>query len=603
MKYLLILLIGFAVHINPLYAANFNHSEDNLTPRQVKNLVALAKLTSYIKYFHPTQASQQIEWDKHMLYGVYKVKNANSDKDLHVKLEDLFNSITQRLVLDTHEINLSQSPVTAVNSQHVSYYSHVGASMEKNNLPIIYRTILKPYHTRVHTVPFSELHANKEVPKPDEFITIRLSDSLYSAFPISVYAAYSYKTNAFASLKQNYTNHYKSITPKSLEFQIMNLIYVWGFFYHFYPYHEEAKVNWEQSLVEALGNISALHKDDALLILNRMLSNLKDGHMGIGKLKRFGLYPKPKPQLIQFQFIENKVIVAQVNSEKLPKEIIGTELVEIDQRPVSDIFTKNLSSVHAAKEIYKERKLVSNLSNSLKYSIKIKMQNGEYRTIPVQGLKVSTDTPSKHIYNLQEGIYYVNIKVSKKDFFANLEELKQAKGIVFDLREYPTSFSYDLLSYLSKDTLKSSNFSFQKITQPNFKNAKQISDKASWKIYPSYPHLEMEKVFLINDKTISYGESIAEYIKFNKLGTLIGEPTAGTNGNMMFVATPSKHLISYTAMKVTHRNGDPFHGRGITPDIPVYQTLEGLRQQKDDQLIKAIMHFEKKEYIAPVKLR
>ena len=61
--------------------------------QEIQNLRAFAKLYGYVRYFHPSDEASRIDWDRFVIYGAEKVKNAASDKELKSILEELFYPI------------------------------------------------------------------------------------------------------------------------------------------------------------------------------------------------------------------------------------------------------------------------------------------------------------------------------------------------------------------------------------------------------------------------------------------------------------------------------------------------------------------------------
>ncbi|MEX2232990.1 MAG: S41 family peptidase [Cyclobacteriaceae bacterium] len=72
------------------------------------------------------------------------------------------------------------------------------------------------------------------------------------------------------------------------------------------------------------------------------------------------------------------------------------------------------------------------------------------------------------------------------------------------------------------------------------------------------------------------------------LATIIGQPSAGTNGNVNMFQLPGGYRISWTGMKVLKHDGSQLHGVGILPDVYVEKTIKGVRQNQDEFLDKAI---------------
>lgn len=103
------------------------------------------------------------------------------------------------------------------------------------------------------------------------------------------------------------------------------------------------------------------------------------------------------------------------------------------------------------------------------------------------------------------------------------------------------------------------------------------------------PYLgDKQIIFLTDGRAISYAESIMLYIKGHHLATIIGQPTAGTDGDINELKLPGGIQTRWTGMKMINLDGTQLYGIGVLPDIYVNQTIEGFKAGRDDVLEKAI---------------
>jgi C-terminal processing protease CtpA/Prc len=73
-----------------------------------------------------------------------------------------------------------------------------------------------------------------------------------------------------------------------------------------------------------------------------------------------------------------------------------------------------------------------------------------------------------------------------------------------------------------------------------------------------------------------------------KLGEIVGEPTAGTNGNINSIGLPLGYTLWFTGTKVLKHDGSQHHGIGIRPTVPVAKTIQGVREGRDEQFDRAL---------------
>jgi C-terminal processing protease CtpA/Prc len=78
------------------------------------------------------------------------------------------------------------------------------------------------------------------------------------------------------------------------------------------------------------------------------------------------------------------------------------------------------------------------------------------------------------------------------------------------------------------------------------------------------------------------------FIEHYKLGEIVGQPTAGTNGNVNPFDIPGGCRISWTGMKVLKHDGSQHHLIGIQPTVPVIRTLQGVVQGRDEFFERAV---------------
>lgn len=100
---------------------------------------------------------------------------------------------------------------------------------------------------------------------------------------------------------------------------------------------------------------------------------------------------------------------------------------------------------------------------------------------------------------------------------------------------------------------------------------------------------------MTNGKAISAAESIMIYVKGYDLATVVGQPTAGTDGNVIKLWLPGGIGVTWTGMEMVKLDGSQLHGIGILPDIYANKTINGIIQGRDDVLERAIELTQKKK--------
>jgi C-terminal processing protease CtpA/Prc len=78
------------------------------------------------------------------------------------------------------------------------------------------------------------------------------------------------------------------------------------------------------------------------------------------------------------------------------------------------------------------------------------------------------------------------------------------------------------------------------------------------------------------------------FIENYKLGEIVGQATAGSNGNTTAYALPGGFSIQWTGMKVVRHDGSQQNLIGIRPTVSVKRTIQGIMEGRDEFLDKAL---------------
>ena len=160
-------------------------------------------------------------------------------------------------------------------------------------------------------------------------------------------------------------------------------------------------------------------------------------------------------------------------------------------------------------------------------------------------------------------------------------------ALVFDMRGYPTDAGASILPHLMDAPERDRWMHVDRLTGP-FGRVGGVFD-VGWNVQPKAPAIAARRVFLTDGRAISYAESVMGYVADRKLGTIVGAPTAGTNGNVVLFDVPGGYEIAFTGMRVTRHDGTTRrHLIGIAPDVPLAPTIDGIRRGRDELLEKAV---------------
>jgi C-terminal processing protease CtpA/Prc len=167
-----------------------------------------------------------------------------------------------------------------------------------------------------------------------------------------------------------------------------------------------------------------------------------------------------------------------------------------------------------------------------------------------------------------------------------LPSLGEARAIILDVRGYPSTVASTILGHFIDRPIQSPLWHVPVLESGDY-------HRARWEIRPVRPRLRAHLLVLVDARAMSRAETVVQIVHDNRVATLIGEPSGGTNGNIAEAILPGGFIMHFTGMRVPLEDGTAIQGKGISPDHVVHPTLEGMRTGHDEILAAALALAEK----------
>lgn len=363
----------------------------------------------------------------------------------------------------------------------------------------------------------------------------------------------------------------------------------WGTLRHFYPYWDVTPVNWDSVLPLALREAALAPNDGEYFeAIQHLLSRVKDGHAWANQL---GDLSRSSPE-VELEMIDGHPIVAARWGDAMDLPL-GSEVLTVEGQPVDTLITKFRSKTSAATDGFRDQcvagwLLLAPPDTSLRVEVcDLKGQRSIHQLI-TKRVRQPRSLPEP-IYEIKPGIFLVDPKRADEDAFNTaLPKLLKAKGLVFDLRGYPTH--QEFLQHFSTSTLEGMQMWMPETRLPNGLGRTFIQTR--WEV-PSLKSLYQGRVvFLAGPRVISFGETCLEVVAANHLAPIVGSTTSGTNGNTLHFWVPGNIQCDFTGSKVLKADGSQHHGIGIPPTHPVKHTREALAAGRDEDVERALALIE-----------
>jgi len=437
--------------------------------------------------------------------------------------------------------------------------------------------------------------------KPDFGTIIRknIGSGLYCMMPLvllgsetATYPAAPRKELA-ALYEEMEKNLPETLSAEDLRVRLADVVITWNVFQHFYPYFDQVQTDWPAALSETLAKASRDRtKDDFLQTLNGLVARVHDGH---GRV-----FPtEPGTTLAQlpleFSWVEKKLVINKLMPPVTADLRAGDIIQAINETETDKVMQERRKYISGATDgwiLYRALMDLTQGNKGERMTLRISRDN---RLVSVTtSHSVDAEAYFEWLTNLapvtkkiEDRIYYINLnRAEMKDIDALMPELEKARSIICDLRGYPKD-TVPLICRLLKE--KDNSNGWMKVPQiifPDFANVSYANH--GWNLNPIEPRLQAKIIFITDGRAISYAESYLGFIEHYKLATIVGQPTAGTNGNINPLSLPGGFRVIWTGMRVVKHDGSRHHGVGILPQVRVERTIRGVREERDEFLEKAI---------------
>lgn len=401
-------------------------------------------------------------------------------------------------------------------------------------------------------------------------------------------------------------NPYSTMLFPDVGFRLLSLYKYWNIIQYYFPYKYLIEKKWANVLNEYIVKfIIAKDELEYEMAVLKLVGEIQDTHANVwgggNELERWkGKFFPP----IHTQFIENKLVVTDYYTNKIEENNviekvtgikIGDVITHINNKPVESLVNKRLDLYPASNYSVKLRDIAPDLLRSTTKFIKINYisetgaKSKQLELFERSELSIfrwyRRNEGGKSYAMLNNNIGYVNLKnINNGDIPKIKKDLIKAKGIIIDIRNYPSAFvPYSLGAFFTNKRVP-----FVKFLKTNLNNPGEFVFTAPLEISPIKDVYQGKLVLLVNELTQSQAEFTSMAFKVGRNTTIIGSTTAGADGNVSSFYLPGNLMTMISGVGVYYPDGGETQKVGIIPDITVLPTIEGIRLGKDELLEKAI---------------
>lgn len=395
-------------------------------------------------------------------------------------------------------------------------------------------------------------------------------------------------------------NSYSDMSYPDGGFRLLSLYRYWNMIEYFFPNKHLTNKKWNTVLKEYIPKfINAKDKLEYELAAIQIIGEVNDTHANlwggkdkISKLRGNNFAP------FRGEFIENKFVVTDYYNPEFSESSkleIGDIITHINDKTVETIIDSVKTYYPSSNDAAMLRDISIDLLRSSQKTISLKYFSGNQ----AQQHKITLYEKEKlnmyHWYKVNKdekcfkildgNIGYITLANIKQEDFSEIKKsFENTKGIIIDIRNYPSAFTpFALGSYFMSDST-----AFVKFTNGNVDNPGEFTFTDNLEIPSEAKTYKGKLVVLVNENSQSQAEYTAMAFRAVKNSTIVGSTTAGADGNVSTIVLPGGLRTMISGIGVYYPDGAETQRVGIIPDIVVKPTIEGIKKGKDEVLEKAI---------------
>ncbi|MBF4515080.1 PDZ domain-containing protein [Flavobacterium sp. ANB] len=537
----------------------FSHSKITETEK----LAATCKVWGFLKYYHPKVANGEVNWDKQLLDILPKIDKAQTKEEFSLILENWIDDLGP-----IKEI----APIAV--PKDVEYFD--------KNFDLSWINSSKTF--------------SKRLSKKLKFI----EENRFQGEQYYV-AGFDHVENVFVRNENLDNLNYNEKNPR-----LVALFMYWNLIEYFFPYKYVMDTKWDKSLEELLPYFVAAKDEEVFYnTMEKLTVRLNDSHV------TFFRYPKQDADLnkerhylpFKAKIIDEKLIVTEILADSLAEADgikIGDVITKVNDKTISEIISENRALVSASNEGSYLKNVIKRIEMGYTDSITLEflkedkytsktMKWYNYHDSHRNEFKKST-VKKVRFKMIDNNIGYVNMGNLKPFHISTMiEQLKSAKAIVFDMRNYPNGTFREISDFLNTNEKEFAIYIRPYYTYPG-KYKWDEGTKSG--IENNKDYYKGKVIVLLNEESISQSEWTAMCFQTAPNTTIIGSQTAGADGNVSDFDTIKAFYSRFTGLGVFYPNRRETQRIGIVPDIEVKPTIKGIQEGKDEVLDRALAFIE-----------
>jgi len=513
---------------------------------ETEKLATLCKVWGFLKYHHLAVMKGRYDWDRELLQ---KMEALPAIHDRH-QLSDMYISWINELGgVGGRQNRLAQMPPEARKNLNADWIAD--SAYFTDSLTRLLQNIQE--HRRGRKNHY--VHANLD----RKFVFTNEKDYADSIFP-------------------------------SEELRLLCLLRYWNAVDYYYPCKYANDKHWDDVLVELIPRFaSASNETEYCYAMMEMIADINDSHAWLQTPDIFRQLGKERLPAFRYSIIEGKLVITGTYNDSLAlmdRLRTGDVIESVDGQSMGSKIAVAERYISASTEQAKLSRLPV-LADSIPLSKAIFERNGGRYETTLHRYKYSQLDLRKQIktdYPENDSVHYLNLWAATLKQIRHLRKTtREKKFLVIDARDGGNNNSRKLARRLLSQRHAFVRFSSIDPRLPGITrfNETHVAGKKNSR------HFKGKVILLFNEHTQSAGEYACMMLRKAPNVTCIGTNTAAADGPVSYVSLPGGYRTGFSSKGVYEPDGTSLVRIGLTPDIPVEQTIDGVRMGRDEILDRA----------------
>jgi hypothetical protein len=526
---------------------------NSLTPLQVSNLATLARVWGFLKYHHPAITSGQRHWD----YDLFRIMPAVLAAPDRTRGNDAILAWIDKL-----------GPVAPCSP------CVADPSGDLNGNPVL---DIRP--------ALDWIHDRGKLGGP-------LNERLESIYANRTGKQF-YVSRPQMAENPNFDHElpYPQISFPDSGYQLLALFRWWNIMEYWAPDREVAGQDWPAVLADFIPKL-ALAKDKTAyqLALFELIAKANDTHANLWS----SLAARPPvgdcALPATFRFIGDKLVVYR--AEATDTALKPGDVVDVlDGESIQSLIDKFAMYYADSNDAARKRDLAAYITRGGCGAVPVGITRGGHSVqisatrTPWKFVFATHDQPGDTFRLLSPDVAYIKLSsIKHADLPDYFEKAKNTKGLIVDIRNYPSDFMPFVMGpyFATKPT------SFVTFTLPDLANPGAFHFSDGPPIEPGPVHYGGKVVILVDETSQSQSEYTTMALRAMPNSVVVGSTTAGADGNVSSVALPGELSTALSCLGIFYPDRRATQRVGIVPDVVAKPTVEGIAAGRDEVLDTAV---------------